>query len=191
MRRSVMTLGLLLAMGCASDGATGPQGPAGATGPQGPPGPAGPTGATGPQGPQGLQGVAGLPGPAGPTGATGPAGPAGPTGSQGPAGAGGTAGTGGSGLTRLNYVVSISSTGAAVQNLPAAVGSATQSPPSVACYTSDGIPSSSGQFGWLAVADGTTTTNSAYCGLVFSNGTWNVVLSRGIPGWFAAFVVVY
>lgn len=184
--RLYRSLAMATLLVCACKGAEGPAGPTGATGPQGPQGPTGAQGQSGPQGPagpQGLPGVAGLPGPTGATGATGATGPAGP---QGPQGVPGTPGTSGSpSLTRLNYVVPLSTTGSASQALPAAAGTATN-PPLIACYTAEAtLPTI-----WLAVNDG-WSTNSTYCGLVFNNGVWNVVMSRGLSGWLAAFIVVY
>jgi len=55
----------------------------------------------------------------------------------------------------------------------------------MACYMTSGTSTV-----WLAVNDGYSTT-STFCGLVLSGGVWNAVMSRGIPGWTAAFVIVY
>jgi len=56
----------------------------------------------------------------------------------------------------------------------------------MACYTGDGTGV------WLAVSDGFSTT-STWCALTFSLATnaWVASMHDGIPGWFAAFVVVY
>jgi len=118
----------------------------------------------------------------GPVGPEGPQGPPGPQGVQGLPGPAGLSGPG----TRANYVVRISSTGDAVQALPTAAGSDPARPPGLACYTSD-APNGV----WLNFSDGNTTA-SRNCGLVLgTSGTWNAVLIGGIPGWYAAFVVVY
>lgn len=70
--------------------------------------------------------------------------------------------------------------------LPAAVGSNPASPPALACYTTD-VPANGV---WLSVSDGWSAT-TAYCGIVFSGGVWNVVHLQGTPGWTAAWVVTY
>jgi hypothetical protein len=44
---------------------------------------------------------------------------------------------------------------------------------------------------WLSVAGTPTTTSGAYCGLVFSNGAWVASMVNSVPGWIAAFVVIY
>lgn len=129
----------------------------------------------------GDQGPMGPPGPTGPPGPQGPQGPAGVQGLPGPAGPPGQAGPG----TRLNYVVPIGTNGTAGQLLPPAAGTDINRPPALACYTGS-VTSPS----WLKVADGFSST-STYCGLVFGSGQWTVVLNQGIPGWLAAFVVVY
>lgn len=87
-----------MAVGCASEpasGAAGDQGLQGATGPMGPQGPQGQVGPMGPKGDEGKQGPVGpqgdrggdgrdgAQGPAGPQGPVGPIGPAGPAGPQG------------------------------------------------------------------------------------------------------------
>lgn len=149
-------------------------------GPMGPPGPAGPKGDPGQQGPVGPQGPQGPPGQMGQQGPAGPAGPQGAQGLPGPQGPAGAAGTG----TRLNYYGVINSSGSAVALLPYEAGSDPSMPPAIACYMS-----SNGQT-WLVVGDAYSSTSS-YCGAVFSGGRWSVVLNRGIPGWYAAMVVVY
>jgi hypothetical protein len=88
----------------------------------------------------------------------------------------------------LNYIAFIGTNRAAVQALPAAAGTDPTKPPAIACYTTDSL--SSDPVVWLRVDDGYTST-SMFCGLVFSDGVWSVVLSRGIPGYWAAFVVLY
>jgi hypothetical protein len=43
---------------------------------------------------------------------------------------------------------------------------------------------------WLAVADGYSAT-SAYCGLVFSSGSFVAVMNQAPVGWTAGFVIIY
>jgi len=126
-----------------------------------------------------CKGADGATGPAGPQGPQGPAGPQGVQGLPGPAGAGGT--------TRITATATIGSTGGASVVLPLAAGTDINRPPSLACYMG-----STTSPVWLSVAGappGSTTT--AFCGLVFGNGGWSAVLTQGVPGWIAAFVVVY
>ncbi len=70
--------------------------------------------------------------------------------------------------------------------LPASVGTNPASPPAVSCYTTDAPLGGT----WLAVNDGYSLT-SPYCATVFSGGVWTVTHLQGIPGWTAAWVVVY
>ena len=116
----------------------------------------------------------------GPMGPQGPQGPMGPQGPQGPMGPAGEPGPG----TRIVYVVP-GVGGSAEQLLPPEVGGAND-PPALACYTgtNDGV--------WLAVNDGFSGT-SPYCTLVWlpGAGRWRAAMRQMIPGWYAAFVVVY
>lgn len=183
MRRILFVLALLAACKGA-EGPAGPQGPKGDTGAQGPQGPAGPTGPQGPTGANGPQGPAGPQGPEGPQGPTGPQGPEGPAGVAGLPGPQGEAGAG----KRLNYLAVIGASRSVVQALPAEVGSEATKPPSVACYMTSDLSAS--PLAWLRVADGYSLL-APYCGLVFGNGTWNIVLNQGVAGYWAAFVVIY
>ncbi len=144
---------------------------------------AGCEGAAGPTGPPGVSGPQGPPGPAGPAGPAGPQGPAGANGLPGPVGPAGPAGVG----TRVVITAAINSDGGAVASLPLAAGTSQNNPPSLACYI--------GQVGgtvWLSVSDGYTIGTTTFCGLVFDQGRFRAVMSRGpTPGWVAAFVVVY
>ena len=117
-------------------------------------------------------------------GADGATGPAGPQGPQGPIGLPGLPGPAGVG-TRVVLVGNLGANGGIALALPAAAGSNFNSPPAMACYMSSGT---SGV--WLAVNDGWSAT-TAFCGLVLGGGVWNATMSQGIPGWIAAFVVVY
>lgn len=121
---------------------------------------------------------------AGKDGATGPMGPAGPTGPTGPAGVQGLPGPAGA-LTFYRTTAVIGSNGAASVTFPAAVGTDINKPPLMSCYTGSTTSNV-----WLAVA-GSPSTTVTYCGLVFSGGVWNAVMSAGSPGWLAAFVVSY
>lgn len=138
-------------------------------------------GAEGPAGPAGQQGPQGPQGPAGPQG---PQGPAGPTGPQGPVGPPGTPGPG----TRVSAVVQINSARSATWLLPEAAGTNPATPPKLTCYITENpnvaVPV------WLSVSDGFNTAAPA-CGVAFTGGRWGAVLVQGIPGWYAAFVVVY
>jgi hypothetical protein len=82
--------------------------------------------------------------------------------------------------------VSTSSGIAAAAPLPAAAGTDPSKPPLVACYESTDPTTGN----WLAVNDGYSLT-APYCGLVFSGGVWNAVMSQMRLGWSAAFVVMY
>lgn len=121
----------------------------------------GPIGPPGPQGPAGAQGPQGLPGPAGPAGQPGPG-------------------------TRANLTAIADATGFASALAPSAAGSDASRPPGMACYEasspSNGI--------WLAVGDGFSST-STYCTLVLVSGRWEARMRNMIPGWTAAWVVVY
>jgi len=123
-------------------------------------------GATGPAGPQGAQGP------------QGPQGPAGPQGLPGPAGAPGT--------TRVTFTAVAGANGTVAVALPAAAGSDPARPPFMSCYTH----SATGAGVWLAVSDGMSATDF-WCGLVLVNGVWTATMQQMIPGWTAAFVVVY
>jgi hypothetical protein len=85
--------------------------------------------------------------------------------------------------------VQIDASGRAEVVLPVAVGTNSQSPPALACYTTSSVTAAN--IAWLAVSDGYTTSTTSFCAMVFRDGRWNAVLSRGIANWFAAFVVVY
>ena len=117
-------------------------------------------------------------------GPIGPAGQDGLDGGQGAQGIQGPPGPAGPG-TRLNYFRTLGADGATTQALPAAVGTNPQLPPVFGCYTSSSLSGT-----WLVVADGRYSTDLS-CGLVFGNGVWNAVMLHGVPGWWAAFVVVY
>lgn len=138
-------------------------------------GAAGPTGPSGPAGPQGAQG------PAGPQGATGATGATGAQGAQGAAGLPGPAGPG----TRMVFTATVSGTGGAMATLPAAAGTIFNNPPAMVCYVT-----SAGTGVWLAVAS-TSSSTYPFCGLVFSGGVFNAVMSGATPGGTAAFVVVF
>ena len=131
-------------------------------------GPMGNTGPVGPAGPAGPQGAQGVPGPTGPTGPQGPIGPAGPAGQS------------------ATFVQRIGSNRSAVVRLPQEAGTRANDPPPLTCYMSElGIT-------WLPVSDGTIRgSNANVCGLTFDNGRFSAVMINGIPGWLAAFVVVY
>lgn len=118
---------------------------------------------------------AGPEGPIGPAGPTGPQGPTGATGPQGPAG-----------VQQLVVTATIDGAGDAVVTLPTAVGTNGSTPPAVSCYTAPTITTGA----WLAVSDG-FTVDAPYCGLAFNGSAWTVQLHQGIPGWVAAWVVVY
>ena len=116
-------------------------------------------------------------------GAEGPMGPAGPVGPQGTQGLPGPAGP--PGTTRLVLTALAGASGDVTVILPAAVGNNPAAPPAVACYMRSPTTTTT----WLAVNDGFSTT-SAWCAVSFS-GTWSVSMLDMIPGWTAAFVVVY
>lgn len=127
----------------------------------------GPQGLQGPQGIQGIPGNTGTQGPQGPQGIQGPQGPQGDTGPQGPQG---------TGLTVIHYTVRINGDGIATARIQFNAVN-----PQITCYEgkNDGI--------WLFVADGWTRDGSSYCAINFNNNT--VSLQRGVPGWYALFVV--
>jgi hypothetical protein len=60
-------------------------------------------------------------------------------------------------------------------------------PPALACYMASSLANGV----WSAVSDGYQIGGTASCGLVLSGGVWIAVMIRAIPGWIAAFVVVY
>ncbi|MEO5904827.1 MAG: hypothetical protein ABIQ55_12510 [Gemmatimonadaceae bacterium] len=135
--------------------------------------------------------VATITGCKGADGATGPAGPAGAAGAAGAQGAPGVAGlpgpAGAQGTTRLNFTVAVAANGSASQPLPAAAGTDPNKPPFLACYLTDGtLP-----VVWLSIAGPHGGTN-ATCQLSFSGGLWTAqILKSPVPGWTAAFVVVF
>lgn len=123
-----------------------------------------------------LVGLAACAGPEGPMGPAGPAGPTGPTGPTGPAGA-----------TAHIFTAVIASDGTANVTLPAAAGADRTKPPSMSCYMTD---NPSGGV-WIAVNDGYSDTSS-YCAIVFTtSNVWRAAMLQSLPGWTAAFVVVY
>ncbi len=114
----------------------------------------------------------------GPMGPPGPAGPQGAQGLPGPAGADGAA-------NRLVMTTLVEGDGTAAVVLPLSVGTDINSPPSMACYhgsTADGV--------WLSVGSG--LDGEPQCAVVFDDGGgWTAAMLNSVPGWVAAFVVVY
>jgi hypothetical protein len=82
-------------------------------------------------------------------------------------------------------MVPIPSSGDVSQILPAAIGSDASKPPVLVCYTS-----STGTNAWLLVTDGFSTASS-WCAMSLVSGAWVASFHDGIPGWFAAFSVIY
>lgn len=117
-------------------------------------------------------GVAALLAFAGCEGPTGPAGPQGPPGPQ--------------GITKMVVSAILDADGEAVVALPTTVGTVIAQPPAVTCYTTSSV----GTGVWLHVADG-FTVDAPYCAVTFVGGGWRVEMAQGVPGWVAAWVVVY
>ena len=124
----------------------------------------------------------------GPMGPEGPTGAQGPQGSQGPQGPPGLQGLPGPASPGIVYRATalVNPSGAATVILPAAVGTDFNRPPALACYMG-----STAMTVWLAVSDAYSVSGSAYCALTFFSGTWMATMSRALPGWVAAFVIVY
>ena len=132
-------------------------------------GDAGPAGPAGPQGPQGPAGAAGAPGPPGPAGPAGPAATA----------------------NRVDFTGVIPTTGGVAVQLPAA-SFANNRLPSVTCYVSSGVRSSTGALVWFTVTQtvfGTTEANPSCAVVSLANGTAGASLINVVPG-FSYYIVV-
>jgi hypothetical protein len=84
------------------------------------------------------------------------------------------------------FIVTADAGGDAVVVLPAAAGNDINLPPVMSCYTG-----STTSAVWLSVAGGSTGVNDTFCGLVFAGGGWTASMINTVPGWLAAFVVLY
>ena len=134
-----------------------------------------------------LAACAGDAGPAGPAGPQGPAGAAGPQGPQGPAGPAGPAAA----ANRVDFTGTIPSTGGVGVSLPAA-SFASNRLPTVTCYVSNGVRSSTGALVWFTVTQtvfGTTEANPSCAVVTLTNGTAGASLVNVVPG-FSYYIVV-
>jgi hypothetical protein len=84
------------------------------------------------------------------------------------------------------FIVTSDANGDAAVVLPAAAGTNINLPPSMSCYTGS-VTSTV----WLSIAGGSSGVSDTFCGLVFAGGGWTATMIGTVPGWLAAFVVLY